>query len=223
MDYVEQEHIILGDTVELVIGSIVTRTNVQEIVDGEHFVVSQPTHQLIPVFFREREEALFYFFRPDGLYSFRAEYGGREIREGNIAVCHFHIVSPVEKNQKRYAYRLPVTLTGTIREKDPAGRNGLKEEEHSILTVNLSVDGLLFSGNFQMEMGTHVLITLNLTERETMILEGQLLRFERRTDPEENHCFAAQFENMGKRDQMRLSRFILNQQVIERRIRPDGD
>ncbi|MDL2224976.1 PilZ domain-containing protein [Eubacteriales bacterium OttesenSCG-928-M02] len=221
MDHTEQNlHIQAGDTVEIIVGSIAARTTVEEVVDDTLFWVSQPTHQLVPIYYREQEECLVYFFRPSGMYSFRAHYIKRDVRDG-FPVVQFQKVGPVEKNQKRFAYRLPVALTGTLQEKDPNGWQGLKEEEYNILTANLSVDGILFRGDFRLEPGSHVLLTLNLSETESLILEAEILRFERRQNQDEHHRMAGRFENMSKRDQARLSRFIMNQQVIERRLRPD--
>lgn len=212
------EQLKIGETVELRLGAVTSRTRVERIDSETTFVISQPTHKLLPIVFQPNETAVFFFFRDSGIYSFQANYTTRGTID-NFRVCGFIAISEIEKSQRRFSYRLPVELPMTIRRINQLDQN--KAAQYEAKTVNISQEGILFSCEVPLQPNTHFLLELNLSDVELCILHAEVIRCEPPRQQEEPFHIAARFINMIKRDQAQIAKFILNKQIIERKQRQE--
>lgn len=212
------EQLQIGETLELRMGEITSRTRVERIDSETTFVVSQPTHKLLPIIFEPNETVLLFFFRDNGMFSFRASYITRGTID-NMRVCGFEAVSEIEKNQRRFSYRLPIMMDLTLRKKNQLDQSGMLR--HNAKTINLSQEGLLFTVDVQFSTGTQLLIEFHLLDMELYILTAEVLRCDPPADGDERYHVAARFINMIKKDQAQVAKFILQQQILARKRRHD--
>lgn len=212
------DYLNAGDTVELRMGAITARSKVERMDDEVNFAITQPTHKLLPIVFETNESVTFFFFKNNGMYSFRGRYAGRGMIE-KVHICLFEATSEVEKNQRRFSYRLPVLLDVTVRRKSQLDQS--KVTEYQAKTINLSQEGILFSCYANFQEGTRVMMELQLSENEICILQGDVLRAEPPLHKDEPYRVACKFANMTKRDQAQLAKFILNRQISDRRRRQE--
>ncbi len=204
----------LGEMMDVKVGDITTRTKLQDMLGGERFVIFQPTHKCVPVIFNENESVRFTFYRSNGVYAFFAVLEERFTRE-NLRLCVFRPVSEVEKNQRRYGYRLPVILNISLKviTRDP------EEKQLEILgkTINISEKGVLFSCFEPLARGTQASIQLKLERNDLLILNAEVLRCEPPIKKNEPYTVAVQFLNCTKQEQTHIGRYILKRQIFERK------
>lgn len=212
------EFIKAGETVEIQLGAITTRTKIEKVNDISSFVILQPTFKLLPILFQPKEIATFFFYRENGMHSFDAEFESKSMI-GNLHVCTFTVVSEVEKRQRRFSYRLPVSMDITVRRKNQYDQ--AKSTEYMGRTINLSQDGMLFTCYQRMPVSSRLLIELKFSGQELCIINADVLRCMLPIKQGDPYSIAVKFISMTKRDRAQLSKFILNRQIEQRRTRPD--
>lgn len=89
----------LGEAVEIRIGRISAKTTIQDILDGERFVILQPTHKLALLSVEDDEYVRIFIIRESGIYRLDAVLEER-YRENGVALCRFRAVSLAEKYLK---------------------------------------------------------------------------------------------------------------------------
>jgi len=206
----------IGEMMDIRIGDITTKTKLQELLEHERFVVSYPTHRLVPIALEENESVRFSFARPNGMYTFQAAFEERFTRD-KLKFCIFQAISDVEKNQRRYGYRLSVVLNISLRvietEKDE------RPPEILAKTVNLSEKGALFSCYQRLSKGTKIAMQLRLDKYDVLFVNAEVLRCEPPIRKNEPYLIAVQFFNYSKQDQAHIGRYILKRQIIQRKAR----
>ena len=204
----------IGDTLQISIGPDSTKTKIVEFTDDERFEISRPTLKMIPVRMTQGTSVRFWLAKPNGIFSFEAEFEGQYISD-NVHLCKFHITSQIEKNQRRNSYRLPIMLRATALPVDANG--GLQARKIPITTVNLSEDGICFTAFAKFADKQNIVLQLRLEDNSMMIFSAQILRCESPLKKSDPTIYAAQFQKVTKRDQIQLSRFILTRQILERK------
>lgn len=210
-----KDYIQLGETMDIEVAGVATKTKVQDLLDDDQFIVSQPTVKLIPLVINANDSVRFTFFRPNGIYMFQAELVER-VKKGNLSLCIFKATSAIEKKQRRYGYRLPIILQLTVK---TIAENDEKEIEYKAKTVNISEKGILFSCFKFFEKGTKLMVNLILEKFDQLLLQAEVVRCEppeQKTDP---YLIAVQFCNCSKSDQMHIGRYILKRQIFERKLK----
>lgn len=213
------EVIELGETVEIRIGAIATKTKISGIADETQFSVDQPTYRMTPLQFEPGEAAQFSMYRANGLYSFRAAYLSKSHASNTVQVYNFRAVSEVEKNQRRYSYRLPVVLDATVTVKALSRRE--EDQVTQVRTVNLSAEGALLACPKSFVSGSDVVFDIQL-HNKAMRLNMRLLRCERPLERGQPYLVAGKFTKLSKPDQAEISRYILWKQIQDRRLRAEG-
>lgn len=204
----------LGDTLQINVGTVSTKTKLVEFIDDERFEVSRPTLKLVPIRMDEGTGARFWLAKPNGIFTFDAAFESHSV-SGKVYLCRFRITTQVEKNQRRSAYRLPIVMRAIALPIDADG--GLQARRIPITTVNLSEDGICFTTFTQLNEQQNIVLQLRLEDNSMMILNAQLLRREDPLKKSDPIVYAAQFHKVTKRDQIQLSRFILTRQILERK------
>jgi c-di-GMP-binding flagellar brake protein YcgR len=206
----------VGEMLDIRVEDVTTKTKLQEILDSERFVVSYPTYRMIPMLLDENETVRFSFARSNGMYTFQAVFTEKFTRD-NLKYCIFQAITEVEKNQRRYGYRLPVVLNISLRviesDKDE------KSPEILAKTVNLSEKGALFSCYQRFSKGTKLAMQLRLDKYDVLFINAEVLRCEPPIRKNEPYLIAVQFYNYSKQDQTHIGRYILKRQIIQRKAR----
>jgi len=213
-----KDYIELGETMDIEVDGVSTKTKVQEVLKNDLFTVLQPTVKLVPLMVKPDDIVRFTFYRPNGVYSFQAELVERISRE-NLRLYLFKVVSEIEKKQRRFGYRLPVILNATLRMIEDSMEAGDKSCEFRAKTINLSEKGILLSCYEQFERGTKLLIQLRLERNDQLILLAEVLRCEPPIQKNDPYTIAVQFYNCSKTDQMHIGRYILKRQIFERKVK----
>ncbi len=203
-----------GETVEMRIGAIITKSKIERIDSATHFVVTQPTHKLLPVAFDLDEQIEFFFFRNNGVYSFRAAFSGRAMM-GKMRVCAFTAVTDMKKSQRRLSFRLAVPLSMTLRRKSQYNQS--KAVEYPAFTINISQEGALFSCPSRFPVGARLLLEIKFSATELCIVNAEVLRCELPLNKDDPYLIGVKFVNLTKHDQSQIAKFILNTQIDERR------
>ncbi len=207
-----KDYIQLGDTLDIEVGDVTTKTKVQDMGENERFSVSPPTYKLAPVMIQEFERVRFTFYRSNGIFSFLAVLDEKIIRD-NLRMYVFRLVSEIEKKQRRYGYRLPVVLPADLKLLDQEDE---KPTEYKAKTINISEKGVLFSCFERFDVGTRLMISMKM-DGALLALLAEVVRCEpplQKTDP---YAIAAKFYDCAKRDQMFIGRYILKKQISDRR------
>jgi c-di-GMP-binding flagellar brake protein YcgR len=211
----ELKDLKVGETLELRIGAIVSKTKLEGVIDEDHFVVTQPSYRMIPLHFSTGEEVQFSFLRDDGLYAFWAVYEARELREG-WRICYFRAVSEVKKNQRRHSYRLPIVLDVLIRiqlsDEDPQAFRELNAS-----TVNLSEEGAALACYTRLPVRTKLLLNIRLQQNDTVFLRAEVMRAELPANRGDPYIIACKFTNLSRRLRLHISKFILQRQIRDRK------
>ncbi|MEL7608376.1 MAG: PilZ domain-containing protein [Bacillota bacterium] len=196
------------------VGSESTKTKIVELADDERFEVSRPTIKMVPIKMIQGMSARFWLAKPNGIFSFEAEYEGQYASD-NVYLCRFRITSQIEKNQRRGSYRLPIVMRATAL---PIDANGsLQPNKIPITTVNLSEDGICFTAFATLHDHQNIVLQLRLEDSSMMILSARVVRIQNPLKKSDPTVYAAQFQKVTKRDQIQLSRFILTRQILERK------
>lgn len=212
-----KEYIQLGEMMDIEVAGVTTKTKVQDLLDDDIFIVSQPTFKLIPILINPKDDVRFTFFRSNGVYSFQAEFIERVKRE-NLSLCLFKAISKVEKKQRRYGYRLPIILHLMVKLLDET-QEGENNREIKAKTINISEKGILFSCFKPFERGSKLLINLQLEKFDQLFLQAEVLRCERPEQKNDPFLIAVQFCNSSKSDQLHIGRYILKRQIFERKLK----
>lgn len=212
-----QDIVKIGEIFEVKLGEITVRTKLQEIQESDEFVVFQPTVKGIPIWTNEDEIFRFAFYRANGVYLFEAELIEAFTKDG-LNLCLFHVVSEVEKNQRRECYRLPIVLDVTVSEE----RNDEDEDEpekHKGKTSELSEKSLKFSCFTPFEPETMLTVSIKLTEKKTITLKARVYRYSEPEKKKDPHVMVLLFVDCSDYHKSYISRYIMRQQILARRMK----
>lgn len=205
----------IGEIFEVKLGEAKVRTKLQEILELDEFVVFQPTVKGIPIWTNEDEIFRFAFYRTNGVYLFEAELI-EAFTEDGLNLCLFHVISEVEKNQRRECYRLPIVLDVTIAE-ERKDEDEDEPEKYKGKTSELSEKSIKFSCYNEFKPETMVTVSIKLTEKKTITLKASVYRHrapEKKHDP---HVMVLLFVDCSDYHRSYISRFIMHQQILARR------
>ncbi len=199
----------LGEAVEIRIGRISAKTTIQDILDGERFVILQPTHRLALLSVGDDEYVRIFLIRENGIFRLDAVLEAR-YRENGVALCRFRAVSEAERIQRRYSYRLHIVLDAKLYLQKGAKPLNAK-------TINISENGLCLVSSIKFEPLDKFTIKLKLEEGYDAVFDVQVIRCER-INEDTLYTTGARFLNISTREQARLSRFIMKQQILQRKL-----
>lgn len=205
----------IGEIFEVKLGETKVRTKLQEILDSDEFVVFQPTIKGLPIWTNEDEVFRFAFYRTNGIYLFEAALI-EAFTEDGLNLCLFHVVSEVEKNQRRECYRLPIVLDVMVWQEKDEEEEG-EPEKHKGKTSELSEKSLKFSCFTAFEPDTMLTVSIKLTEKKTITLKSRVYRYREPGKKHDPHVMVLLFEDCSDYHKSYISRYIMRQQILARR------
>lgn len=111
---VGDEIIIIGDRVDLVVQTgLVYRAMIEDRVDNGPFLVAVPSRKGIPMRVAQDDDIYLVFYRETGRYIAQMKVVALE-RRGALRYMWLLQRTPAQKNQRRGAYRLPVSFSVQI-------------------------------------------------------------------------------------------------------------
>jgi len=210
----------IGEIMDLNIGDIVARAKIERLMEPDEFIIGYPTYRLVPVALDKFEPVYFSFMRNNGIFAFSAVLEEEFFIEG-LRYCRFRAITPVIRKQRRDAFRLPIVLRASVKIlEEEEEENGEQQEEAKAIparTINLSETGVLFTIPHPMTKGMRFTILIRLSERDILKLNAKVVWAEQDEQIRGDYKIAAQFDHTGKRGQIYLRKYILKQQIIERR------
>ena len=210
-----EEIVKIVEIMEIGIGDLCLRTKLQEVKEQERFTVFHPTIKGIPVPLAEGDVVNIRFYRSTGIFEFDAKVISWFV-EDKLKLCMLEATTEVIKSQRRKSYRLPIVLKVLLWRADDTSE---KPKKYKAKTVDISEHGMLLTCFESFEAGTTILAEVQLGSNESRIFEAEVLRCEQpfeSTDPQKTVLL---FVNCSQSDRMYLGRFILKQQILERKKR----
>ncbi len=226
----------LGDRLEVMIGENRCVSDVQEITQAGHLIISAPMYRSMLVPLLEGELLHVVYYRTGGMFSFVAQLT-RRFREGQVDLAELALKSPISKYQRRDFVRIdtviPVSVRLIARPEHVVERSvdetlrmiydqryvGVPrplmdgEEVYSCYTLDLSGGGARFSTRETFAPGALVECTFHLTEDSDVTADGQVVRVDSDTVPAPVNRVSVQFVNMDERIRRKFIKYIFDKQV----------
>lgn len=200
----------VGETLEFKVGRIATRTTLRDILGDKLFIVDQPEYRLRPLIIAQNERVKLSVFRNNGVFTMGAAVEETFTREGRQQ-CLLRIVGEIEREQRRYFYRLPAKLGIMVRprarELNPAAMGYPAE------TINISERGVCFTCRERLPRGKRISVQLELDEMGYMVLAAEVLRCEPLIKKEGAYVIGAQFTELTGVETAYIRKFIMKRQM----------
>jgi len=149
-DALSEEIIVVGDKVDL-LGhqNRLYRTMIEDIYEGEFFLVGVPRYAGIPMPIRDDDRMFMVFYRESGRYILEVQAVRFETR-GEVSYIWLHKESEPVKDQRREAFRLPLMIDVNVHEysenlenKLPVfGEGPVEKEKEAVVSRDISVTGI---------------------------------------------------------------------------------
>jgi len=207
------EILIIGELMRVKVGDSFFKTKLLELLPGNRMTVFHPTEKGALVPMETDETYTLRFYRENGMYSFDARLLDKYVKD-DMLLCLFEATGEVIRTQRRRSYRLPIMLDVKLWAENAEGK--LTAAPLTARTLDISEHGALLTCASPLEPDTMVRMDLKLSPAETMTLRGQVLRCEQ--PPlciKKPYRIVILFVNGF--DQQRLRRYILRQQIAERK------
>ncbi len=200
----------IGEEVELRVGRIVTKTALKEILGDKLFIVEQPEYRLRPLIIAQDERIKLSFFRNNGVFTLNAAVEETFTRD-SVPQYLLRVAGEVEREQRRYFYRLPVKLGVMVR---PKGRELTKAAMgYPAETINLSERGVCFSCRERLPRGKRISVQMELDDMGFLVLPAEVLRCEPIIKKDGAYVIGAQFTELTGVETAYIRKFIMKRQM----------
>lgn len=200
----------VGETLELKVGRIVTKTVLRDVLGEKLIIVEQPEYRLRPLIIAQDERVKLSVFRNNGVFAFSAAVEETFLRDG-IAQCLLRVTGEIEREQRRYFFRLPVKLSIMVR---PKGReSGRFATGYPAETVNLSERGVCFTCREKLLRGKRISVQIELDDMGFIVLPAEVLRCEPLLKREGAYVTGAQFTELSGVETAYIRKFIMKRQM----------
>ena len=200
----------LGETLELKVGRIVTKTTLRDILGDKLFIVDQPEYRLRQLIIAQDERVKLSVFRNNGVFTLNAAVEETFTRDG-VPQCLLRVMGEIEREQRRYFFRLPVRLSIMVR---PRGREFTKTAMgYPAETINLSERGMCFSCREKLVRGKRISVQMELDDMGFMVLPAEVLRCEPLIKKEGAYVIGAQFTELTGVETAYIRKFIMKRQM----------
>lgn len=210
-----EEIVKIGEIMELNINDLCLRTKLQEMQEQGRFTVFHPTLKGVTVPLAEGDVLNIRFYRNTGIFEFDAKVLSWFV-EGKLKLCMLEAITEVIKSQRRKSYRLPIVLKVLLWRADDTSE---KPKKYKAKTVDISEHGMLLTCFEGFDSGTSILAEVQMSSTESRIFEAEVLRCEQPFEASDPQKTVLLFVNCSQSDRMYLGRFILKQQILERKKR----
>ncbi|HWS30749.1 MAG TPA: PilZ domain-containing protein [Clostridia bacterium] len=199
-----------NEALELKVGRIQTKTVVREVLGEKLLIVDQPEYRLRPLIIAADERVKLSAFRINGVFTLNAAVEETFTRDG-ASQCLLRVTGEVEREQRRYFYRLPVKLSVMVR---PKGREQSKiAMGYPAETINLSERGVCFSCRERLPRGKRISVQMELDDMGFMVLSAEVLRCEPLAKKEGAYVIGAQFTELTGAESAYIRKFIMKRQM----------
>jgi len=210
----------IGEILELVLDDGAVKTKVQDI-DGDEFTVLRPTFRAVPVHFESGEIYPVRFYRPDGIYKFGVRVLSQSEHQG-VRLCRMQAVTEVEKSQRRQYFRLPIVMPVIMRPLEEADESAPKKA-YKGKTIDISERGTLVDSFTLFPKDALLDIDIDMLGLISRHIKARVFKSMESASKKEPHRMVLLFEDYGDRDRAYLGRFILRQQIMQRKKQRGGD
>ena len=199
-----------GEVLELKVGRIVTKTVVRETLGEKLLIVDQPEYRLRPFIIAPDERVKISVFRNNGVFSLTATVEEMFTRDF-VSQCLLRVTGEIEREQRRFFYRLPVKLNIMVR---PKGREQPRlAMGYPAETINLSERGVCFSCRERLPRGKRISVQLELDDLGFMVISAEVLRCEPLAKKEGAYVIGAQFTELTGAESAYIRKFIMKRQM----------
>lgn len=200
----------IGEEIELRVGRIVTKTVVKDVLGDRLFIVEQPEYRLRPLIIARDERVKLSFFRNNGVFTLEAAVEETFIRNA-LPQCLLRLTGEIEREQRRYFYRLPVKLSVMVR---PKGRELSRATMgYPAETINLSERGVCFSCREKLLRGKRISVQMELDDMGFLVLPAEVLRCEPAIKRDDAYVIGAQFTELTGVEAAYIRKFIMKRQM----------
>lgn len=199
-----------GEVLELKVGRIQTKTVVREALGEKLLIADQPEYRLRPLIIATDERVKLSVFRNNGVFTLNAAVEDTFTRNG-VPQCLLRVTGEIEREQRRFFYRLPVKLNIMVRQK---GREQSKlAMGYPAETINLSERGVCFSCHERLPRGKRINVQMELDDMGFMVLSAEVLRCEPFAKKEGAYMIGAQFTDLTGAESAYIRKFIMKRQM----------
>jgi c-di-GMP-binding flagellar brake protein YcgR len=204
------ELIRTGEVLELKVGRIQTKTVVRKALGEKLLIADQPEYRLRPLIIATDERVKLSVFRNNGVFTLNAAVEDTFTRNG-VPQCLLRVTGEIEREQRRFFYRLPVKLNIMVRQK---GREQSKlAMGYPAETINLSERGVCFSCHERLPRGKRINVQMELDDMGFMVLSAEVLRCEPFAKKEGAYMIGAQFTDLTGAESAYIRKFIMKRQM----------
>jgi len=181
LNQVLEEEIIVGDKVDLVTSAgAVYRTMIEDRLDNGPFLAGVPNRKGVHMLVDRGDDIYLVFYRETGRYIAQMKVIALENR-GGIRYMWLTQKTMAQKNQRREAFRLPVSFEVQIYEYTDDVENGITFALDAVKAISLeivnsrdlSVTGIALLTKKQYELGEQFLLSMHLG-REAGNIKGSI-------------------------------------------------
>jgi len=175
---INEELIVVGDKVDLVVPSAqVYRAMIEDRIEDGPFLLAIPSRKGIPMSVQQDDVIYLVFYRDSGRYIAQMQVIGLE-RRGEIRYMWLLQKTRAQRNQRRGAYRLPVSLSVQIYEYDEdieRGLAGAESDEASAVSLekadsrDLSITGIALITKKQYQIDDKCILVMKMQSSLTDI------------------------------------------------------
>jgi len=175
---IAEELIVIGDKVDLVTQTgDVYRTMIEDRLDNGPFLAGVPNRKGVHMYVNQDDDVYLVFYRESGRYIAQMKVLALENR-GGVRYMWLIQKTQAQKNQRREAFRLPVTFDVQIFEYDEEAEQGItfvSDEEESkpaleeVSSRDLSVTGIALITKKKYELEEKYLLSLHLSRTSASI------------------------------------------------------
>ena len=198
-----------GEVLELKVGRIATKTMVRETLGEKLLIVDQPEYRLHPLIIAADEHVKVSVFRNNGVFTLNAIVEETFTRD-RAPQCLLRVTGEIEREQRRFFYRLPVKLKIMVRQK---GRESRLTMGYPAETINLSERGVCFSCRERLPRGKRISVQLELDDMGFMVLSAEVLRCEPLAIKDGAYAIGAQFTELSSAESAYIRKFIMKRQM----------
>lgn len=194
---------------------ITLSSRIEELFEDGSMLVQMPVYKGYHYPLPQDKPFLMKFFNESEMYALQVRFEER-IEQDGFMFAKVRRASKVKPHQNRDCYRLPCSLPVTF-ERLWQSEKGNPPESPPFegRMINFSDGGMLFFTNENMERGEKITLTFDFGRSETV--KGKVLRVERVENGKYLFRVAVQFKNTDKAQKRRFYKYIIEQQMMERR------
>ncbi len=209
----------IGERIDIEIEGRQYKSDVQDMDRKDNISVSQPMQRQAPVFIAPHSEVKVVFYRPNGMFEFIARAIGTAEHE-SIRMIRLKILEEPQKYQRRMSFRVPLRIPVTAVITSELNHTARTVYSFQSQSIDLSESGMGLYAPQSYPLGARMRIEYAIAyegAQERLSLMSDVARCTWPQKIGEQFVLGVKFSNVSEKTQRLLSKYIIQEQIKERR------